>query len=592
MLAAVHRWVTACEEQALGARLRRSEAWFRSLVQTGGDAVVILDDDLRVSWSSPALARILGTSAEELVGTPLLAAVHPEDAAGFAAALPRGAEPPMQDGGAAGGLHQLRLRDAGGTWRILEATISDQRADPSVAAVVLHARDVTERYAREQVLRDVAYTDPRTGLPNRAGCELALQRALDAPGRPVTLLLVEIDGLLEAREHAGGAVVRDVVSEIGRRLRATVRAGDMVARMGGGAFAVLASGEADDPARDAEEVDRLAARCLAVVEQPVTTSAGILDLTGAVGLAPLAPGLGVEDVLARVELAVRAARTGSGAAARWTPALGEAAERRGRLTGDLPGAAARGELSLLFDPIVSLTDQRIVGVEALLRWNHPVLGDVPPAEFLPLAERAGVARELGIWTIRVAMAAVADLPAPAEPVRLGVDVSTGWAAAGTLVADVEAALRDTGLAPERLVLEITEATVLADDERVGLDLATLRLMGVHVALQGFGTGYSGLTNLTRLPIDILKLDRALIGRTDRDPQSRALCESMIGIGRALGFDVVAEGVGTPAQLSSLRGWGYGFAQGSVIARPMPADGVAGLLADGVGELWPGLVGQR
>jgi diguanylate cyclase (GGDEF)-like protein/PAS domain S-box-containing protein len=592
-LAALHRWIAAREEQLLGARLRRSEAWFRSLVQEGGDALVILDDDLRVSWFSPALGRRLGAAADALVGTPLLAAVHPDDATSLAEVLPRAGEPAAPEPGSAGSLHVLRLKDADGIWRIFEGVVADLRADPSVAAVVLHCRDVTERNAREQVLRDVAYTDPMTGLPNRAGCELALRRAVDVAGPPVTLLLIELDGLPAVREDLGRAVVRDLVSEVGRRLRGTVRAGDLVARMGGGAFAVLAHGESHDPLRDAADVDQLAARCLSVVEQPIMTEGGIVDLTGAIGLARVEPGLSADDVLNRVELAVHAAHVrAAGTAMRWTPAIGEAADRRDRLRTDIAGAAGRGELSLLLEPIVSLTEHRIVGVEAVLRWTHPVLGDVPPSEFVPLAARAGAAGELGRWLLQEAMLAVAALPEHGDPVRLGVDVSTGWASTGTLVADVEAALRMTGLSPERLILEISEATVLADDDRIGLDLATLRLMGVHVALEGFGTGYSGLTQLTSLPIDVLKLDRALVARIDRDPQGRVVSDAMVGIGRALGMDVVAEGVETPAQLASLSDSGYGFAQGRVVSRPMTPADLAAHLSDTAGVLLPGMVVQR
>jgi EAL domain-containing protein (putative c-di-GMP-specific phosphodiesterase class I) len=363
--------------------------------------------------------------------------------------------------------------------------------------------------------------------------------------------------------------------------------------MGGGAFAVLAHGESDDPVRDAADVDQLAARCLAVVEQPIPTPGGIIDLTCAVGVAPLEQGLTVDDVLNRATLAVRdARRRATGTAARYTSTLGAAAERRDRLRADLPGAAGRAELTLLLEPIISLAEQRVVGVEALLRWRHPVLGDVPPAEFGPLAERAGLAGELGRWLLREAMTAVVALPSAGEPLRLGVDVPTGWAAAGTLVADVERALQTTGLAPERLVLEITESTVLADDERIALDLATLRLRGVHVALEGLGTGYSGLTHLTRLPVDVLKLHRSLVTRIDRDPQGRALSDAMIGIGRTMGFDVVAEGVETPAQLGSLCGSGYGFAQGRIFSRPLSAADLALQLSESAGVLWPGLVGHR
>ncbi|WP_324273977.1 EAL domain-containing protein [Blastococcus brunescens] len=167
---------------------------------------------------------------------------------------------------------------------------------------------------------------------------------------------------------------------------------------------------------------------------------------------------------------------------------------------------------------------------------------------------------------------------------------TRYLTGGTLVCDVESALRVSGLAPERLVLQISAGAVMADDERLRLDVASLRLMGVHVALHGFGSGSSALANLTRLPIDVVKLDRSLITRIDRDPQSRALCESVIGIGRALGLDVVAEGVETTAQLAALSGFGCGFAQGFVISRPMPLSGITGLLAQGDQVLLPGLVG--
>ncbi|HVD27008.1 MAG TPA: EAL domain-containing protein, partial [Mycobacteriales bacterium] len=157
---------------------------------------------------------------------------------------------------------------------------------------------------------------------------------------------------------------------------------------------------------------------------------------------------------------------------------------------------------------------------------------------------------------------------------------------------VEQALGRSGLAPDRLVLQINAPAVMSDDERTGLDVASLRLMGVHVALDGFGSESSTLTHLTRLPIDILRLDRSLITRIDRDPQSRALCESVIGIGRALGLDVVAEGVETPAQLAALCGYGCGFAQGFLISRALPLSGLRTTLAESSGVVWPGLVGSR
>jgi diguanylate cyclase (GGDEF)-like protein/PAS domain S-box-containing protein len=585
-LAAVHRWLSAREEQRMGARLRRSEAHFRSLVQSAGDAVVILDGDLRITWSSPALQRSLGTAADALLGRQLLAAVHPDDAATLAAVLPMSgadAAPVPADAG----LVTLRLPDESGEWHYLEAGVSDLRGDADVAGVVLHCRDMTERHAREQALQSIAYTDPRTGLPNRAGFLRTVRQSLaEAADVETTLLVVELDGLAAARENAGREVVSAVVAEVGRRLRGTVRGDDVVARMGGGAFAVLARGTDADG-------DRLAARCLSVVEQPILTTAGIIELTSGVGLVPLETGLELAELLARGDLAVRAAHdAGPGSARRFSVTLGDAAARRDRLRGDLQGARARAEMFLLFQPIMSLEQQRVTGMEAQLRWKHPELGEVPPEEFLPLAERAGLIGELMRWVVEETACAVAGLPERKDPLRVGLKIPFAYVATGGLVTDVEQALSRSGLAPERLVLQINAPAVMSDDERTGLDVASLRLMGVHVALDGFGSGSSALAHLTRLPIDILRLDRSLISRIDRDPQSRALCESIIGIGRALGVDVVADGVETPAQLAALCSFGCGFAQGFLFARPMSLSGVLATLADDAVSLWPGLVGSQ
>jgi diguanylate cyclase (GGDEF)-like protein/PAS domain S-box-containing protein len=586
LLAAVHRGLSAREEQRLAARLRRSEAYFRSVVQSAGDAVVILDDDLSIRWASPALDRALGEAAPALVGRQILEAVHPDDVAGLAAALPvAGVAPASRQ--PSNGLLTLRLPDAAGEWRYLEAGISDLRDAPDVGALVLHCRDMTDRHAREQALQSVAYTDPMTGLPNRAGfLQIVGDAVIGVADRPATLLMIELDGLATVRESAGRETARGAVAEIGRRLRATVRGEDTVARMGGGAFAVLAGGSDSD-------ADRLAARCLSVVEQPILASGGVVELTSGVGVAPIEEGLGVDELLARTELAVRAAHdAGPGSARRYQDSLGEAAARRNRLRTDLQGARARGELFLRFQPIVSLETQQVTGMEAQLRWLHPDLGEIPPSEFLLLAERAGLIGELLRWALEETACTAADLPERGEPLRVGLKIPFAYLETGALVTDVEQALRRSGLAPGRLVLKINAPAVMSGDERAGLDVASLRLLGVHVALDDFGSDSSALAHLTRLPIDIVTLDRSLITRIDRDPQSRALCASIIGIAKALGLDVVATGVETPAQLAELCGFGCGFAQGFLISRPVPLAGLLALLSADAGALWPGLVGSR
>jgi diguanylate cyclase (GGDEF)-like protein/PAS domain S-box-containing protein len=582
VLAVLHRWMTAREEQRLGARLRRSEAYFRSLVAASGDAVLILDGGLRVTWSSPTLGTTLGDPAAVPAGADLLGLVHPDDALPLARALR-----PAAGQAAPADVLGLRLRHADGGWRHLEASVSDLRSDRVVGAVVLHCRDTTERVAREQALEHVAFTDPVTGLPNRAGCERLLEQALAARGPACrSLLLIELDGLDAVREDAGRDVVAEVLVEVGLRLRATVRGGDPVTMVGGGAFAILVEGAP-------QAVDLLADRCLSVIERPLDTSAGVFDLSAGIGVVDLGGAESVPDVLTRAELAVRAAAAaGTGTALRYRPALGSAAERRARLREDLPGAWDRGELSVLFQPVVSLGEQRVTGAEALLRWQHPGLGEVPPAEFVPIAERAGVIGELQRWALEHAARAVLTLPHGGTPLRLGVNISASHVAARTLVRDAAAVLQSTGLAPERLILEITEATLMSEGEHVAVDIEALRLMGVHVALDDFGTGRSSLAHLIRLPIDVLKLDRTFVLRVDRDPKARALCESVVAIAAALGLDVVAEGVETPAQLGALRAAGCGFAQGFLLARPMALQDLVDVLDDRAGQLWRGLVGSR
>jgi diguanylate cyclase (GGDEF)-like protein/PAS domain S-box-containing protein len=585
-LAVLHRWMTARQENRLTARLRRSESYFRSVVQSSGDAVVILDDDLLITWASPALDRALGDAASLLVGQPLLGCVHPDDVPVLTAALPAAGADPAQVT-ADSGLLTVRLPDAAGEWRYLEAGVSDLRGDPDVGAVVLHCRDMTERHAREQALQGIAYTDPMTGLPNQAGVLSLLQTTVaEVQEVPSTFLMIELVGLATVRENAGRDTVSAAMTEVARRLRATVRGEDTVARIGGGAFAVLARG-------DDADADRLANRCLSVVEQPIVTQAGLVELTAGIGVVPIEPGTGVEAVLGRADLAVRAAHeAGPGTARRYDSTLGDAAARRERLRHDLRSARSRGELYLLFQPIVSLDQQRITGLEAELRWRHGTLGEITPAEFVPVAERAGLIGELVRWGLEEAATAAAGLPVGGAPLRIGMKVSTGYLAGGTVVGDVESALAASGLSAERLVLQVGAPADGADDERLRLDISSLRLMGVHVALTGFGGHSSALAHLTRLPIDIVKLDRSLITRIDRDPQSRALCESVVGIGRALGLDVVAEGVETTAQLAALSGFGCGFAQGFVVSRPLSLTGFHELLAGGDEVLLPGLVGAR
>ena len=566
----------AAGEGRVGTRPIHSEAHFRSLVRFSSDAVLVLDSDLRVTWAAPELCP---AGAPALDGRLLADLVDPENAGTVLSWLTEGSP---------SGLRSFGLPDGAGGWRVLEAGVRDLRADADVRALVLHCRDVTARLDRELELNSLAFTDALTGLPNRAAQRLAVTGLLaelsaSAGAEDVALLLIEVHGLGEARENAGRDVLDVALVEVARRLRATVRAGDQVARIGPELFSVLASGSGDEP-------DRLAARCLSVIEAPIHTEMGIVDLTAAVGLAPLGAGLTERSVLDQAELALIDARAaGAGSVRRHRPELTAARDRREQLRSDLVGARQRGELALAWQPIVSLDNHQVTGVEALLRWRHPVYGDVPPEEFLPVAERAGLVVDLQRWLLTEATATAATLPAHGPGLKLGVNVSAQYLAAGTLVGDVTTALRDGGLSPERLVVEIAESAMTG--EHLTDDVTALRLMGVHLALDGFGSGRSSLAGLGRLPLDIIKLDRALLSRVDRDPHSRAICEAVVAVGAALGIDVVAMGVETVSQLGVLQALGFGFAQGFLLSRPVDLPNLVQLLDVNAGRLWPGIVGR-
>ncbi|MPQ97331.1 EAL domain-containing protein [Modestobacter sp. I12A-02628] len=317
-----------------------------------------------------------------------------------------------------------------------------------------------------------------------------------------------------------------------------------------------------------------------------------MDLAGDVGLAALRPGQGIEELVQLADLALAAAaEAGPGVVRQATASLLAARDRRDLLLRDLVGARARGELGVVYQPIVSVAEHRITGAEALVRWTHPLLGEIPPEEFLPIAERAGVLADLERWVLAEAATAAASLPDVGGPLRMGVDVSAGHVATGMLVGHVSAALARSGLAPERLVVEVSEAAVTADGDRLRTEFDALRLMGVRVGLDGFGAHTSGLSHLTRLPLDLLKIDRSFLTRIDRDATTRALCESTIRVSQALGFDVVAVGVESPSELAVLGQLGCGSAQGRLLARPMALSALHALVEERAGLLWPGLVGR-
>ncbi|MBB3677008.1 diguanylate cyclase (GGDEF)-like protein/PAS domain S-box-containing protein [Modestobacter versicolor] len=542
--------------------LQRSEAYFRTLVRGSADPVLILDDQLRVGWVSPAITELLGLDPQRIIGLPIAAAVHPDDAPGLVAAL----SAPHDDETKT---RTARVRHLDGRWRLIQSQVRDLRSDPDVGALVLYCRDVTAAAPQPAGPEDLTFstTDPATGLPNRSALTQRLAATLRGPAAHTSSLVVlGVDGLSDGDD---AAVLRELTTRFSRALRGD----DWLARAGVCEFAVVVDGTI----ADAEVV---AARLVAAVE-PVATGAGAtFRLTAAAGVTVLDHDVDAGEALRWGDLALRSARAaGPGRVRRHSDALRITQDREEALRADLAEALRADQLHLVYQPVVDLALHRTVSVEALLRWQHPVYGAVSPVEFIPLAEESSLITEIGRWVLVHATATVVALPHP--DLGVAVNVSARHVRSGELVDDVLSALEASGLPASRLVLEITES-VLLDDEHVVADLELLRRLGVRIAVDDFGTGWSSLAYLVGLPIDVLKMDRQFLADVETDPQRRALCASVLHLGNSLGLAVVVEGVETQAELHLLRDMGHRFIQGYLLARPLDA-AVLSRRLPGIGE---------
>jgi diguanylate cyclase (GGDEF)-like protein len=421
--------------------------------------------------------------------------------------------------------------------------------------------------------RDLAHTDPLTGLANRRELLRVLhERALG--GASCVLLALDLDGFKNINDMRGHDVGDSVLVEVGRRLRTQLRAGDLAARLGGDEFAVLMW------ARPAE-ARQVARRLLEALSRPYVQDKGTVFLSASIGLAGCQTANSVASLLRNADLALRHAKQRGKARVELYDAGYDAMLRRhGTIEYELRGAIERDELHLAFQPVVSLPSIRPVGAEALLRWQHPVLGPVAPAEFIPVAEEAGLVGRLDLWVLHQACHQLSHWLAEGHDVWVSVNVSVRELHAPDYLSQVAEVLRAHRVPAQRLVLEVTEHAVATDVEQLVGRLGELRDTGVRVALDDFGAGYSSLLQLHRLPVDILKIDRGLLVEPAPGPSVSAapLVDVVVRLGQRLGLSVIAEGVEEVAQRRLLEEAGCPYAQGLLFGRAMPAEHVEALLA--------------
>ncbi|MGY0003625.1 putative bifunctional diguanylate cyclase/phosphodiesterase [Micromonospora sp. I033] len=429
---------------------------------------------------------------------------------------------------------------------------------------------------REAHFRELAHTDPLTGLANRRGLLRALHRCAEA-GVPCVLLGLDLDGFKNVNDMRGHDVGDAVLAEVGRRLRGNLRPGDLAARLGGDEFAVLMHGTTD-PGPVAE-------RLLGVLGRPYEEADGPVFLSVSIGVAGGCGETDVELLLRNADLALRYAKQrGKNRIERYDASYDQLLRRRTMLEHELRGAIERDELRLAFQPVASLPSVRPVGAEALLRWHHPELGNVRPDEFIPLAEECGMISKLGAWVLHQACYQLSRWLADGHDVWVSVNVSPRELHAPEYVVQVADALRAHHVPPQRLVLEVTEHAVATDLDELIRRLTALRLTGVRIALDDFGAGYSSLGQLRRLPIDILKIDHSLVAEHEpvrpvgRDgPAFAPMVDIVMRLGHQLGLEVIAEGVTTPAELAAVVAAGCRFGQGAAFGWGVPAEHLEAML---------------
>jgi diguanylate cyclase (GGDEF)-like protein len=438
--------------------------------------------------------------------------------------------------------------------------------------------DITERKRAEEQVRDLAYHDPLTGLPNRLLFQdrLALSVAqAHRRGKGLAVLFLDLDRFKVINDSLGHSVGDLLIREVAVRLRSCLREGDTVARLGGDEFTLLLPdlGQALDAAKVANKV-------LEVVRMPFDIDGRELFVTCSMGIS-LYPddGHDPETLVKNADAAMyRAKEQGRDHYQLYTRALNATALERLALESSLRKALAQDELLLHYQPILDVASRRVHGVEALLRWRHPELGLVSPAEFIPLAEVTGLILPMGPWVLRTACAQARAWQELRPGLRVAVNLSARQFQEPGLVAHVTDALADTGLDPRLVQLEITETSAMQNAQSAIQTLRELKALGVGLSIDDFGTGYSSLSYLRRFPIDTLKIDQSFIRDIGTDPDDAAIASAIIALAHTLKLEVVAEGVETPGQLDFLTRHVCDRTQGYLFSRPLPADQCADLLA--------------
>ena len=441
--------------------------------------------------------------------------------------------------------------------------------------VALH-EDITQRRRQEREITHLARHDVLTNLANRGLFREQLQQALLRlrRGQGFAVLCLDLDRFKPVNDTLGHPVGDALLKLVSERLLACVRQGDLVARLGGDEFAIIQAN-----VRDVDSSEKLAGRVVETISKPYAINGHRIEISTSIGIA-IAPrdGSDADLLLNNADLALyRTKAEGRNGYSFFKPEMNDHILVRRTLEADLRKALEEESLTLSYQPIVCLKQRKVTGFEAQPRWIHPERGTIPPAEFIELAEESGLVAEIGEWALRQACMQAVRWP---QPARIGINLSP-LQIKRDLTDVVLQALAGSGLPPDRLELEITEAVLMQDSQNTLATLHQLRQLGVRIAMDDFGRGYCSLSYLRSFPFDRIKIDRAFIADLERSQQSRAIVEAVVGLGNTLGMATVAEGVESYAQFDAVRGLGCAEAQGFYFSRPVAGADAERLLGDGL-----------
>jgi diguanylate cyclase (GGDEF)-like protein/PAS domain S-box-containing protein len=553
------------EQHLAAAALRRSEERFRRLTEDSPVGIYQMTADRSELYLNPAGLEIFeAQTGDDVVKAGYERFFSPADLQTIS----------LEESKRAMGIasnYEVALAGFRGTRRtvlISGAPLLDEHG--RLQSVVGTITDISERKRLEEALRHQAFHDPLTRLANRARFRDRLEHAMTRSTRSETgfaVLFMDLDDFKSINDRFGHSIGDLTLVEVARRLESCLRPGDTAARFGGDEFAILL----EDLAA-VEEASDVAARVLQALSAPLIWDRKELSLQASMGIAFGREPVGTEEILRNADVAMYAAKSrGKSRFALYEEAMHVSMVDRLEILGDLQRAVERQEFVVHYQPTVELRSGRIAGVEALVRWNHPTRGLLPPADFIPPAEESGAIIALGTWVLRTACLDMKRWHAvyPAErPLSLSVNISALQIRRPEFVGEVREILAESGLVPGSLVLEVTESLLMRDVESTLRQLQELKSLGIQLAIDDFGTGYSSLSYLSQFPFDILKIDKSFVDGVGDDDGEKQLVPAIIDLGKMLKMQIVAEGIERPEQLARLRSLACDLGQGFLFARPL------------------------